>query len=118
MRAAAWIIRIVALLGLLGWGGLVGLTIVSKGWFGGLALPLAAAAIFAVYFVIGLRAGSKPRAFSAVLGMLMTVPLVSAVAAGDRWEPRSLLLGGVPAAILGLCSLIVLLKSRKPPTPS
>jgi len=113
MRAASMVIKIFSMLGLLGWGGVVVVAVASKGWFDGLAVPVVVAGIFFVYFVIGLMTGKKKRPLAGVLGMLLTVPLMSVVAAQDDWEMRGLILGAAPALLLGLASLVLLITSRK-----
>jgi hypothetical protein len=117
MQGTAIVILIFALLGLLGWGGLVVFTVAAKGWFDNLVGPTMAAGIFAIYFVIALVSRKRSRAFAGVLGMLLTVPLVCIVASMDRWEPRSFILGGVPALLLFVPSLVLVVKSRKPAPP-
>jgi hypothetical protein len=116
MRAASIVIIIFALLGLLGYGGVVVVSFASKGWYENLVGPTLAAGVYAVYFVIGLVSGKKPRPVAGVLGMLLAVPLVCIVAAMDRWESRSLIVGGVPALLLFVPSLVLVVKSRKPAT--
>ena len=118
MQGTAIVILIFSLLGLLGWGGTVVFTVATKGWFDQLAGPALAAGVFAVYFVIALMSRKKASAVAGVLGMLLTVPLVCIVASMDRWEPRGFLMGGVPALLLFVPSLVLVVKSRKPAPPA
>jgi len=102
-----------SLLFAIGWGGLVLVSVADKGWYDDLMGPLMIAVISAVYVGIGFANSKASNLNASGLGIMLTVPLVGAVAAPFDFEMPGLVIGGVPAVILGLCCVVHALEARK-----
>ncbi|MFT5357592.1 MAG: hypothetical protein ACI9KE_004829 [Polyangiales bacterium] len=103
----------VSLLFTVGWGGLVVVSVATKGWYDDLIAPVVIALISAVYVVIGFVNRKGSNAGASALGIMLTVPLVGAVAEPFDFEMPGLIIGGVPAFLLGLCCVVHAMEARR-----
>lgn len=111
--AATGIHLLVSILFALGWGGLVTVSVADKGWYDDLMAPLVIALISCAYVGIGFANRKASNAAASALGMMLTVPLVGAVAAPFDFETPGLVIGGVPALVLGLCCTVHAMEARR-----
>ncbi len=113
MRAAAIFQMIVAGLAALGLGGTVAMGASRSGFHDGLNAPALIAVLSVAYFSFAVMNIKNPGSYGGILGLLLLVPFVSAIASIFDYETPGFIVGSIPGAIFGITSLVIAIKAKK-----